>query len=68
MTAGITLLDSESGGSVFADSYDAQRCGGHAAGWSQVGRTQSEVKLLTFTLSGCVLWWAWRNRGWAAHV
>ena len=26
------------------------------------------INILTFTLSLYVLWWAWRNRGWAAHA
>jgi hypothetical protein len=25
------------------------------------------LNLLTFTLSASILWWAWRNRGWAAR-
>jgi hypothetical protein len=26
------------------------------------------INILTFTLSGYALWWAWRNRGWAARA
>ena len=26
------------------------------------------INILTFTLSAYVLWWAWRNRGWAARA